>query len=132
MEPKVYARKYLRIRPDPPLYGTVAIVRIGIRFVNSGVTRVRIPDISNAGLRFLSKLKIPVDPSVVLDVTLRIDSLRYSIQGRIVRRSSFEAGEFEYGLHFLEPDVCLREALKKTFCRILPTQNKNIIILRIE
>lgn len=132
MESKVYTRKYLRIRPDPPLYGTVTIVRIGMRFVSSGAAGVRIPDISPAGLRFLSKLKIPVDPSVILDVTLKIDERRYSMQGRIVHRISSEAGEFEYGFNFFEPDLCLREMLKKTFCRILPTQNRNIIILRME
>lgn len=132
MEQRVYARKNLRIRPEQPLYGSVSVVRIGVKFVNSGEARVRIPDISPGGLRFLSRLKIPVDPSVVLEITLRIDDLRYSIQGRIVHRCCSEEGEFEYGFQFLEPNLCLREALKKSFCKIIGTKSKNTIILRLE
>lgn len=132
MEQRVYARKNLRIRPEQPLYGSVAVVRIGVKFVSSGEARVRIPDISTGGLRFLSRLKIPVDPSVILEMTLEIDDLRYSMQGRIVHRSNTEAGEFEYGFQFLEPNFCLRETLRKSFCKIFTTENKNIIILRLE
>ncbi len=132
MEQRVYTRKNLRIRPEQPLYGSVAIVRIGMKFVTSGEARVRIPDISSGGLRFLSRLKIPVKPSVILEMTLNFDDLSYSIQGRIVHRSNYEAGEFEYGFQFLEQNLCLRETLKESFCKIFYTKSKNTIILRLE
>ncbi len=132
MEQRVYTRKNLRIRPEQPLYGSVAIVQIGVKFVTSGEARVRIPDISSGGLRFLSRLKIPVNPSVILEMTLKFDDLSYSIQGRIVRRSNNEAGEFEYGFQFLGQSHCLRETLKESFCKIFCTKSKNTIILRLE
>ncbi len=130
MEPRVYARKYMRIKPDLPLYAIASIVRIGMRSVSSGTTEVRIPDISPAGLRFLSRLSFPEDPTVILEMSLKLDGFRYSVQGCVVRRNCSEAGEFEYGFRFLEPNFHLRETLKKAFCRISASQCGNIIILR--
>lgn len=132
MEPRVYARKHMRIKPDLPLYAIAAIVRIGMRAVSSGTTKVRVFDISPAGLRFLSRLRFPEDPTVILEMSLKIDGFQYSIQGCVVRRNSSEAGEFEYGFRFLEPNFQLREILKKIFCRISASQYGNIIILRMD
>lgn len=131
MEPRVYVRKYMRIKPDLPLYAMAAIVRIGMRSVSSGTTKVRVSDISPAGLRFLSGLRFPEDPTVILELSLKLDGLLYSLQGCVVCRSISEAGEFEYGFRFLEPNFQLRETLKKAFCKISATQCRNIIILRM-
>jgi len=131
LEPRVYARKYMRIMPDLPLYGTAAIVRIGMKPVNSGTTRVRIVDISQAGLRFQSELRFPADPSVILEISIHLDGLQYKVQGFVARRRISEAGEFEYGFCYLEPDFHLREILKKAFCRISAIQCGNIIIMRM-
>lgn len=132
MEPRVYARKYMRIKPGLPIFGTAAIVRIGMKSVSSGTTRVRISDISPAGLRFISRLSFPADPKVILEISLKLDGLRYGVHGCVVRRSCSEAGEFEYGFRFLEPDFHLREILKKAFCRISASQFENIIVLRMK
>lgn len=115
-----------------PLYGTAAIVRVGVRSVSSGTTRVLIPDISPAGLRFLSKLSFPENPAVILEINLRFDGAQYSLQGCVVRRDYSESGEFEYGFRFIEPDFQLREALKNAYSRVLTTQCRNIIIVRMK
>jgi hypothetical protein len=132
LEPRAYARKYMRIKPALPLYGTAAIVRIGMRSVSSGTTRVRIPDISPAGLRFLSRLRFPADSSVILEISMQLDGLQYNVQGYVARRRFSETGEFEYGFLFLEPNYHLREILKKAFCKISAMQFGNIIILRVK
>ncbi len=132
MEPRVYTRKHMRIKPNLPLYAKAAIVRIGTRAVCSRTTRVRVTDISPAGLRFLSRLRFPEDPKVILELSLRLEGLQYNEQGFVVRRISAEVGEFEYGFRFLDPNLHLRETLKKAFCRISASQYGNIINLRIE
>jgi len=88
MKPKVYARKFLRISPDTPLYGSARIVSIGNRRVSTGIAIVRILNISSGGLRFVSKLSMPVDHTVILQLNLRLDKTAYCIQGYIVYLNS--------------------------------------------
>lgn len=131
VEPKTYSRKFLRIKPESPLYGAVSIVRIGERRVYSGTARVRLLDISPGGLRFVSVLKLPADSLVILEVELNINGLQYCIQGRIVYSCSTEVNEFEYGFRFLEPNYDLRETLKIVFNRMSVRKNRRIIILKL-
>lgn len=132
MKSKVYARKFLRICPDTPLFGTASIVRIGNKRVYTGITRVRILDISPGGLRFVSSLKLPVDSTVILELSMKLDETSYCLQGYIVQSSNNEVCEYEYGFCFLEPDANLRESLKKLFNRMYIKLNRNIIVVRLK
>lgn len=131
MEYKGYSRKFFRIRPESPLFGTISIVRIGDRRVFSNAAKVRILDISPGGLRFVSSLKLPVDRSIMLEAVLKLGNSEYCLQGCIVHMIGSEVNEFEYGLKFIEPDLELRETLKKIFSRISVRQNRHVIILRL-
>jgi c-di-GMP-binding flagellar brake protein YcgR len=131
MEPKAYSRKFFRIRPESPLFGTISMVRVGKRRVFSNAARVRILDISPGGLRFVSSLKLPADSSVILEAVLKLAGLEYCLQGYIVHVTGSEVNENEYGLRFLEPDPELRETLKKFFSGISVRQNRHIIILKL-
>lgn len=131
MEPKVYARKYLRITPDIPLYGMASIVQVGVRRVYTGTTRVRILDISPGGLKFVSTLRLPVDSKVILDISLKLDEMSYFLQGCVVHSSNTEVCEYEYGFRFLEPDSNLRESLKKLYTRMSVRLNRHIVILKL-
>jgi len=131
MESKAYSRKFFRIRPESPLFGTISIVRIGDRRVFSNAARVRILDISPGGLRFVSSLNLPVDRSIMLEAVLKLGNSEYCLQGCIVHMIGSEVNEFEYGLKFLEPDPEFRETLKKIFSRISVRQNRHVIILRL-
>lgn len=132
METKIYARKFLRISPDTPLYGTASIVRVGTRRVYTGTARVRIMDISSGGLRFVSSLRLPVDNRVILELSLKLDEMHYCLQGCIVHSSNTEVCEHEYGFRFLEPDLNLRESLKKLYNRMSVRLNRHIVILRLK
>ncbi len=132
MEQKDYARKYLRISPDMPLYGTARIVRIGSKPVYSNYTNVRLVDISPGGLRFVSSLRLPVDNSIVLELSLKLEERSYCHQGCIVHSSNTEVREYEYGFRFLEPDSDLQESLKKLFIRMSVRSNRHIIIFRLK
>lgn len=131
MESRTYSRKFLRIRPDTVLYGMIAIACIGSRRVCSGAARVRILDISPGGLRFVSSLRLPTDSTVIIVITLLIDGSQYCMRGYIVHGISSEVNEYVYGFRFLEPDVRLRESLKKVFNKAIIRQNRHIIILRL-
>lgn len=128
---KAYSRKFFRIRPESPLFGTISIVRIGGRRVFSNAARVRILDISPGGLRFVSSLKLPVDTSIILEAILKLGDSEYCLQGCIIHMIGSEVNEFEYGMKFLEPDPELRETLKKIFSRISVRQDRHIIILKL-
>ena len=128
---KTYSRKFFRIRPENPLFGTISIARIGNRRVFSNAARVRILDISPGGVRFVSSLKLPVDSSVILEAVLQLEESEYCLKGFIVHTICSEVNEYEYGMKFLEPDPQLRETLKELFNRISIRQNRHIIILRL-
>lgn len=130
MGSKAYSRKFFRIRPENPIFGMISIVRVENRRVFSNAARVRILDISPGGLRFVSLLKLPVDSSVILEAVLKLEDYEYCLKGCIVHSSCSEVNEYEYGMKFLEPDLQLRETLKKLFSRISVRQNRHIIILR--
>lgn len=131
MESRIYSRKFLRIRPDAPLYGTAKIISIGNRPVSTGTACIRIKDISCGGLRFVSMLKLPVDESVILQVAVNLNEMKFCLQGFIVHCSGSKAGEFEYGFRFLKPDFNLREMLKKKYCRIFALHGLNLFILHL-
>ena len=132
MKQKVYARRFLRISPDMPLYGSARIVSIGNRRVNTGIAIVRILNISSGGLRFVSNLRMPIDHTVVLQINLRLDKTTYCIQGYIVHSRKNEVCDYEYGFRFLEPNEGLREALIRLFVRMSYKLQRHIIVLRLK
>jgi hypothetical protein len=132
VEQKKYARKYLRLNPDHPMFGTASIVQVGAKRVYTGSARVRILNISPGGLRFVSSLRLPVDDRVVLEICFEIDDLDYCLKGCVAHSIGTEVSEFEYGFRFREPDQNLREALKKLFNRMYVMSNRHIVIFRLK
>jgi hypothetical protein len=132
LEGRSYSRKYLRIGPEEPLYGTAGIVRVGARTVCTGSARVRILDISPGGLRFVSSLKLPADRQLILEIRFQLEGTNYCLQGYVTHYISSEVCEFEYGFCFSEPAAELRETLKKLFGRMLILSGRHIVILRMK
>jgi hypothetical protein len=132
VEQKKYARKYLRINPDQPMFGTASIVQVGSKRVYTGSARVRILNISPGGLRLVSSLRLPADDRVVLEICFKLDGMEYCLKGCIVHSNCTEVSEYEYGFRFSEPDDNLREALKKLFSRMYVISNRHIVILRLK
>lgn len=132
MEQKKYARKYLRINPDRPMFGTASIVQVGVKRVYTGSARVRILNLSPGGLRFVSSLRLPADNRVILEICFKLDDMEYCLKGCVVHSSCTEVREYEYGFRFLEPVENLREALKKLLNMMYVMSNRHIVILRLK
>lgn len=130
VEPKKYSRKFLRINPDQPMFGTASIVQVGSKKVHTGWARIRILNISPGGLKFVSSLRLPADDKVILQISIRFEGSDYCLQGHVVHCCSTEVGEYEYGFSFPEPDKNLHDALKKLFNRMVVMSNRHIVILR--
>jgi hypothetical protein len=132
VEQKKYARKYLRINPDQPMFGTASIVQVGLKRVYTGSARVRILNLSPGGLRFVSSLSLPADNRVILEICFKLDGLDYCLKGCVAYSNCTEVSEYEYGFRFLEPAENLREALKKLFGRMYVMSNRHIVILKLK
>lgn len=128
MKPTTYSRRFLRIRPDFPLYGEIRIVRIGERQVLSNRARVRLLDISSGGVRFASVLKLPADSKVILELSMEYDGIKYRFEGHIVSSLNTEVREYEYGFCFIHPKAELRQMLLKLFSQVSQNRDRYIII----
>ncbi len=130
MEQKVYSRKFLRIKPDMPLYATACIVQVGANKVHTSTMTVRILDISQGGLRFESVLRLPADRKIILEMSLVLDLVSFCIQGTIVHSHRNKNEEFEYGFCFLEPSSDIRNSLIKMSGRMSAGLKRHIVIFR--
>ncbi len=132
MEQKKYSRKFLRINPDQPMFGTASIVQVGVKKVYTGSAKVRILNLSPGGLRFVSSLNLPADSRVIIEICFMLDGADYCLKGCVVHSRATEVSEYEYGFRFLEPVGNLREALKKLFSKMYVMSNRHIVILRLK
>ena len=130
LEHRTFSRKYLRIKPDIPVFGTIRIIRIGCRQTMSGSARVRIIDLSTGGARFASALKFPVNLKVILQLTLTLEGKTFCLEGFIANRSGSGERGYEYGLCFNRPELSLRKVLIPVFARCVIRDNRHIIVLR--
>jgi len=128
---KLYKRKYLRIRLDFPLYGSLKIVGVGCKKVCTGTARIRIIDISPGGMRFVTSLRFPSDNRLTIEISFMIEGREYCLRGRIVHGTSTEKNEYEYGLCFNEKDENLRESIKRLYRKIPVRLERHIVLLRI-
>jgi hypothetical protein len=130
LEQRAFSRKYLRIKPVTPVFGTIRIMRVGHRQTISGRAEVRIIDISPGGARFATALKFPVDPEVVLQLMVMLEGTSYCMEGSIVNRSGSGNRGFEYGFRFAKPEPRLKSVLMPIFARSVNMYNRQIIVIR--
>ncbi len=128
MEPTAYSRRFLRIKPDSPLWGEIRIIQIGGKHVLSNMARVRVLDIGCGGVRFASALKLPAGSNVMLELSMRSEGAEYRFGGYIVSSLNTGVCGYEYGLCFIKPDIKLRQLLLKIFGRNSARQDRYIII----
>jgi hypothetical protein len=125
-------RRYLRLKPDVPLYADVHIVRIGAKKVQTGTARVRVLDVSPGGLRFSSRLDFPVEPGILLNLKLATSSAAISLEGYIRHKKRNGEGQYEYGVCFANTSAPLRTYLLGIFGRKIASLGRNIIFLRLD
>ena len=115
MKPNTYSRRFLRIKPYMPIFGEIRLVNAGGRPVVSNWARVRLLDISSGGVRFVSVLRLPIDTTVVIELSMDIEGKRHLVKGYIVRAFNTQVNGYEYGYCFLQQEPKLKHVLIKIF-----------------
>ena len=128
MKKAIYSRRYVRIKPDFPVFGEIRIVRIEGRHVSSNSARVRLLDISCGGARFASVLKLPASKNVILELSIEYDDVKYRVEGYVTCYCNSGVKEYEYGYCFLRPEPRLRKVLINIFNSISARQDRYIIL----
>lgn len=96
-------RDFYRVELEYALASEMTIVRVQGKEVNLGQAPVLILDISPGGLRFLSHLKLPSNPSILLSFSAQILGESLTINGFIVRFKKIDneaVDLYEYGVNF--------------------------------
>jgi diguanylate cyclase (GGDEF)-like protein/PAS domain S-box-containing protein len=102
-------RAYFRIDFPYPLEAAMTIAELNGKKVQLGRTKVLIENIGAGGLRFLSSIKLPNNPNIILEFQVPIDGENIVFYGRIVHASDLDELN-RYGIQFFM-DEQEREAL---------------------
>lgn len=129
LEYRDHVRKYLRFTPLSPIYGIVRIVRIGERDVSTGSTNVRILDICQGGLRFVTSLKLPISSNFVMEICFTIGGDKYNTEGYAVHCINSGVLEYIYGISFLAPYNKLKKSIQKQYSIEAEVTRKHIFII---
>jgi diguanylate cyclase (GGDEF)-like protein/PAS domain S-box-containing protein len=97
-------REFFRIKLNYPIIAHMTIVEVRQKQINVGSTEVLIQNIGPGGLRFISKVKLPVNPDFILSLKTTIFQ-DYELHGNIVWTQEYSQHKdekvFEYGFKFL-------------------------------
>lgn len=93
-------RQFFRLPLPHPLSSDVTIIRIKDNAVEAGKAQVLIEDISPGGLKFVSNVKLPATPEVILEFETQILNNTVQLPGYIVRKVPREGDLYEYGVTF--------------------------------
>jgi hypothetical protein len=100
----VNRRKHFRIGCATPICSEVTIVRINDQAVNTGTTKVCVEDIGPGGLKFISRLDLPVNPNIIIKFYTIILRKPLLLEGIIVRKTEIDKDMFQYGIQFVIDD----------------------------
>ncbi|WP_075618611.1 EAL domain-containing protein [Paenisporosarcina indica] len=93
-------RKFFRVPLHFPLSGSMTLTRINGRTVDLGKTVVLIDDIGLVGLRFLTDLKLTVNPNIILEFETYLFGETIKLQGTIVWMNEIRQDIYQYGLEY--------------------------------
>jgi hypothetical protein len=93
-------RRYFRLGLKTPLCAKMTLAMVNNKIINTGTSEVCIEDIGPGGLRFLSHLRIPSNPSITLGFQMNISHELLYVHGKIVREIEIQPGIYEYGVKF--------------------------------
>ncbi|ARD46980.1 EAL domain-containing protein [Sporosarcina sp. P33] len=93
-------RKFFRVPLHYPLSGSMTLTRINGRAVDVGKTAVLIENIGMGGLRFLTDLKLTVNPNIILKFETYIFGETITLLGSIVWMNEIKPDIYQYGLEF--------------------------------
>lgn len=100
----VEKRKFFRVPLHFPLSGSMTLTRINGRTVEVGKTVVLIDNIGLGGLRFLTDLKLTVNPNIILKFETYLFGEAIKLLGSIVWMNEIKPNIYQYGLEFIIDD----------------------------
>jgi hypothetical protein len=94
-------REFFRLQLKNALSSDMRIIRINGKIIETAYKEVLIDDIGPGGLRFLSDLNLPVNPSVIWEFRTELLGQPIELSGYVVRAKELEKGIYQYGLKFI-------------------------------
>lgn len=97
-------RKFFRVYLKKPICTEASIVKVNEKSIKTNITNICVNDIGIGGIRFSSKLQLPVGEHIVYEFKFHILHKYYHIRGAIVWQKEDANKEFQYGVKFLIDD----------------------------
>ncbi|MDV6377063.1 EAL domain-containing protein [Sporosarcina sp. GW1-11] len=93
-------RRFFRVPLHFPLSGSMTLTRINGRTVDVGRTEVLIEDIGLGGLRFLTDLKLTVNPNIILEFETHLFGETIKLLGSVVWMNEVKLDMYQYGVEY--------------------------------
>lgn len=97
----VERRKYYRYTLPAPVEGFLRIIEYNRQPIHVGKTPVLIENISLGGLKFLSKLKLPVNEEMKFNVAFRINDEAFQLAAKLIWCNEEKMDLYSYGIQFM-------------------------------
>ncbi|MBX9974399.1 EAL domain-containing protein [Cytobacillus firmus] len=94
-------RKYVRVEFPYPLEAEMTILELNGKPVEMGSTNILIEDMSAGGVKFVSKMKLPVRKDIILLIETKLLGEVLSFTGTIVRKDEISDALTNYGFQFI-------------------------------
>jgi diguanylate cyclase (GGDEF)-like protein/PAS domain S-box-containing protein len=107
-------RKYARVEFPYPLEAKMTILELNRKPVQMGSTKILIEDMSAGGVKFVSKMKLPVRKDIILLIETKLLGEFLAFTGTIVNKDEISDALTNYGFQFIieeEPRAKLAEML---------------------
>ncbi|MBH0228760.1 EAL domain-containing protein [Halobacillus yeomjeoni] len=117
-------RQFYRMEFPYPLLGAFSIVEFYNERVVIGKSKVLIENISIGGLKFITKLQLPVNPEIRLRFNFKLFGKDYSLDGKIVWKDEVKPEIFQYGVQFYI-DEPMRDELADTMNKLYVYKKNN-------
>ncbi|WP_113883822.1 MULTISPECIES: EAL domain-containing protein [Cytobacillus] len=94
-------RKYVRVEFPYPLEAEMTILELNSKPVKMGSAKILIEDMSAGGVKFVSKMKLPVRKDIILLIETKLLGEVLSFTGTIVRKDEISDALTNYGFQFI-------------------------------
>lgn len=94
-------RKYERVEFPCPLEAKMTILELNKKPVKMGSTKILIEDMSAGGVKFVSKMKLPVKKNIILLIETKLLGEFLAFTGMIVRKDEISDTLTNYGFQFM-------------------------------
>lgn len=92
-------RKFFRVYTKKPICTEMEIVSFNGKSIKTHSSNVCIKDLSLCGLKFSSKLELPIGENIIYQFKLQLLHKCYYIKGHIVWHKEEKNGDIYYGVH---------------------------------